>query len=113
MCTDCYVIVELDPLLEDPACTLSQKERAKRYVELGKQWSEGLQNRMIKVPATPAVIDAMEELCAAGVTLNVTLIFTMRQYEASRDAIWRGGPRRKSLDTFKRGDRIFLSLVEC
>ena len=31
---------------------------------------------MIKVPATPAGLDALEELCAAGVTLNVTLIFS-------------------------------------
>ncbi len=81
---------ELDPLLEDPACTLSCAERAGRYIELGKRWSKGHQNRMIKVPATPAGIEALEELSAAGVTLNVTLIFTTRQYEAARDAIWRG-----------------------
>ena len=61
-----------------------------RYIELGKKWSQGHVNRMIKVPATPAGIDALEELAAAGITLNVTLIFTMRQYEAARDAIWRG-----------------------
>ena len=109
---DGYVSFELDPLLEDPACTLSQKERAARYIELGKRWSEGHQNRMIKVPATPAGIDAMEELCAAGVTLNVTLIFTMRQYEASRDAIWRGAQRRKSLDNFKSVYSIFISRVD-
>src|SRR4051794_18505314 len=81
---DGYVSFELDPLLEDPACTLSVKERSARYIELGKRWSEGHQNRMIKVPATPAGIGAVEELCAAGITLNVTLIFTMRQYEAAR-----------------------------
>ena len=69
-------------------------ERVERYIELGKQWSAGHQNRMIKVPATPAGLDALEELAAAGVTLNVTLIFTMRQYEAARDAIWRGAQRR-------------------
>ena len=59
---DGYVSFELDPLLEDPACTLSQKERPARYIELGKRWSAGHQNRMIKVPATPAGIDALEEL---------------------------------------------------
>ena len=31
---------------------------------------------MIKVPATPAGLGALEELAAAGVTLNVTLIFS-------------------------------------
>ena len=67
---------------------------------------------MIKVPATPAGLDALEELAAAGVTLNVTLIFTMRQYEAARDAIWRGAQRRKSLDRFKSVYSIFVSRVD-
>ena len=109
---DGFVSFELDPLLEDPAGTLPRKERTARYMELGKRWSAGHQNRMIKVPATPAGIDAMEELCAAGVTLNVTLIFTMRQYEAARDAIWRGAQRRKSLDNFKSVYSIFISRVD-
>lgn len=107
-----YVSFELDPLLEDPACTLSRGERSARYVELGKRWSKGHQNRMIKVPATPAGLEALEELSAAGVTLNVTLIFTMRQYEAARDAIWRGAQRRKSLDGFKSVYSIFISRVD-
>ena len=67
---------------------------------------------MIKVPATPAGLDALEELCAAGVTLNVTLIFTMRQYEAARDAMWRGAQQRKSLDAFKSVYSIFVSRVD-
>ena len=83
---DGYVSFELDPLLEDPACKLSVEEKAARYIELGKKWSAGHRNRMIKVPATPGGLAALEELCAAGVTLNVTLIFSMRQYEAARDA---------------------------
>src|SRR6476620_8252878 len=36
---DGYVSFELDPLLEDPACSLSQSERVSRYIELGKRWS--------------------------------------------------------------------------
>jgi transaldolase len=107
-----YVSFELDPLLEDPTCTLSQKERAARYVELGKRWAAGHRNRMIKVPATPGGIDALEELTAAGVTINVTLIFTMRQYEAARAAIWRGAQRRKSLESFKSVYSIFISRVD-
>jgi transaldolase len=109
---DGYVSFELDPLLEDPECRLSQTERAARYIQLGKRWSEGHQNRMIKVPATPAGLDSLEELAAAGVTLNVTLIFTMRQYEAARDAIWRGAQRRRSLDSFKSVYSIFISRVD-
>jgi transaldolase len=109
---DGYVSFELDPLLEDPACTLSQDQRVARYIELGKKWSAGHKNRMIKVPATAAGIAALEELCAAGVTINVTLIFTMRQYEAARTAIWRGAQRRASLDQFKSVYSIFISRVD-
>ena len=56
---------------------------------------------MIKVPATPAGLDALEELCAAGITLNVTLIFSMRQYKAARDAVWRGAQRRRQARSFQ------------
>ena len=72
---DGYVSFELDPLLEDASCPLSTAERAARYVELGKAWNQGHTNRMIKVPATPAGLASLEELAAAGITLNVTLIF--------------------------------------
>jgi transaldolase len=109
---DGYVSFELDPLLEDPASPLSHQDRVARYVELGRRWSAGHDNRMIKVPATPAGLDALEELAAAGVALNVTLIFTLRQYEAARDAIWRGAQRRKSLDRFKSVYSIFISRVD-
>ncbi|MCA9118272.1 MAG: transaldolase, partial [Planctomycetaceae bacterium] len=71
-----YVSFELDPLLEAEDCPLSTAERTARYIELGKQWAEGHSNRMIKVPATPAGLAALEELAASGVTLNVTLIFS-------------------------------------
>lgn len=107
-----YVSFELDPLLEDASCKLSVADKAKRYVELGKKWAAGHQNRMIKVPATPGGLAAMEDLCAAGVTVNVTLIFSDRQYRAARDAIWRGAQRRSSRDTFKSVYSIFISRID-
>src|ERR1051326_5141638 len=64
---------------------------------------------MIKVPATPGGLAALEELAAASVTLNVTLIFSPRQYEAARDAIWRGAQKRSSLTAFKSVYSIFVS----
>jgi transaldolase len=109
---DGYVSFELDPLLEDPQLAPPHSDRVARYVELGRRWSEGRQNRMIKVPATPAGLDALEELSAAGVTLNVTLIFTPRQYRIARDAVWRGARRRRSLDAFKSVYSIFVSRVD-
>jgi transaldolase len=109
---DGYVSFELDPLLDDLESKMPVPERTKYYIELGKQWSKGHKNRMIKVPATPAGIGAMEELLAAGVTVNVTLIFSEEQYHASRDAIWRGAQRRPSLDTFKSVYSIFVSRLD-
>ncbi len=109
---DGYVSFEVDPLLEDPDNDLSHEERVAQYIELGTKWSSGHKNRMIKVPATPAGLDALEELAARGVPLNVTLIFTMRQYQVARDAIWRGAQRLDTLDQFKSVYSIFVSRVD-
>ena len=85
----------------------------RRYIELGIKYAANQTNRMIKVPATDAGLDCLEELAAHGVTLNVTLCFTGRQYTAARDAIWRGAQRRKKgLDGFKSVYSIFVSRVD-
>lgn len=107
-----WVSFELDPILEDPDVGLSDADRTAKYIALGKQWAKGHTNRMIKVPATPAGLGALEELAAAGVTLNVTLIFTMDQYIAARDAIWKGAQRRDSLKDFKSVYSIFISRID-
>ncbi len=109
---DGYVSFELDPLLEDPQLGPPHAERVARYVELGKRWSAGHKNRMIKVPATPAGLESLEALAAHGVPLNVTLIFSMRQYVAARDAVWRGARRRGDLATFKSVYSIFVSRLD-
>ena len=44
--------------------------------------------------------------------MNVTLIFTPRQYRAAREAVWRGAQRRPSLDRFKSVYSIFVSRVD-
>ena len=108
-----YVSFELDPLLEDKASPTPTAQATARYIELGKKWSAGHRNRMIKVPATEAGLGALEELAAAGITLNVTLIFSMRQYKLARDAVWRGAQRRKNgLADFKSVYSIFISRVD-
>lgn len=109
---DGYVSFELDPLLEDVEQSLPFTERVDQYIELGKQWSAGHENRMIKVPATPAGLDALEELVAAGISVNVTLVFTARQYQCARDAVWRGAQRRENLNSFKSVYSIFVSRVD-
>lgn len=109
---DGYVSFELDPLLEDAACPLSIADKAAKYVELGKKWAAGHSNRMIKVPATPGGLGALEELCAHGITLNVTLIFSERQLRAANEAVWRGAQKRASRDMFKSVFSIFVSRLD-
>ncbi len=109
---DGYVSFEVDPLLEDPELDMPHARRVSQYVHLGQEWSAGHENRMIKVPATPAGLQSMEELAAAGVTINATLIFTLRQYLAARDAIWRGAQRRATLDGLKSVYSIFVSRLD-
>lgn len=109
---DGYVSFELDPLLEDLKLGPPHAERVARYIQLGRKWSAGHENRMIKVPATPAGLDSLEELAAAGITLNVTLIFSAEQYRAARNAVWRGAQRRDNLGRFKSVYSIFVSRID-
>lgn len=110
---DGWVSFELDPLIEDVANPLPHKERVDRYVQLGKKWSANQKNRMIKVPATPAGLEAVEHLAAHGITLNVTLIFSERQYKIARENVWKGAQRRPGgLGSFKSVYSIFVSRVD-
>ena len=53
-----------------------------------------LTNVLIKVPATDAGVSAIEELTAAGVNVNVTLLFSLERYEEVIEAYLRGLERR-------------------
>ena len=113
-CNDGWVSFELDPLLESADNTMDVQTKAKAYVALGKQWGVGHVNRMIKVPATPGGLAALEDLAAAGIALNVTLVFSERQYTGARDAIWRGAQKLDDarLKRFKSVYSIFISRVD-
>lgn len=109
---DGWVSFELDPLLEDPELGPPHEERVARYIALGKKWAKGQDNRMIKIPATPAGLDALEELAAVGITINVTLCFTPRQYRIARENLFAGAKRYGNLDRFKSVYSIFVSRVD-
>jgi transaldolase len=110
---DGYVSFEVDPLLEDPKLGPPHAERVRRYVELAKKWAAGHRNRMIKIPATAAGLDALEAVAAAGITINVTLIFSDRQYRLARENVWRGAQRRPGgLAGLKSVYSIFVSRVD-
>lgn len=71
---DGYVSLEVSPTLaNDAAGTVAEAKRL--HGALGRP------NVMIKVPATDEGILAMAELIGAGISINVTLIFSLRQYE--------------------------------
>jgi transaldolase len=83
---DGYVSLEVSPhLAHDTERTISEAKRLRAVV--------GRPNVMIKVPATPAGIPAIEELIAAGVSVNVTLMFSMKHYEAVARAYIKGVER--------------------
>jgi transaldolase len=81
-----YVSLEVSPALaNDTAGTVAAAHRLQQTV--------GRANLLIKVPATPAGIQAFEQLSAAGLSVNVTLIFSLAQYEAVAQAYLRGSLR--------------------
>lgn len=72
---DGYVSLEVSPLLaNDYEGTVNEARRLHRQV--------GRKNLMVKVPATPAGIPAIQTLIADGININVTLIFSLDGYEA-------------------------------
>ncbi len=67
---DGYVSLEVSPhLAHDTEKTISEAKRLRAAVNRP--------NLMVKVPATPAGIPAIEELIAAGININITLMFSM------------------------------------
>jgi transketolase/transaldolase len=82
-----FVSFEVSPRLShDVSGTI---EAAKRLWEV-----IGRPNAMIKIPATPAGIVALEEVVYAGINTNMTLIFSASQIQAVRAAHRRGLARR-------------------
>jgi transaldolase len=54
----------------------------------------GRPNLLIKIPGTPQGLPAVEECIAAGIPVNVTLLFSAAHYEAAADAFCAGLERR-------------------
>jgi transaldolase len=69
---------------------------ADRLTEQGRRFGALAPNMQVKVPATRAGVQAAEDLTAAGVTVNVTVCFTVPQAIALADAIERGLRRREA-----------------
>ncbi len=72
---DGYVSLEVSPeLARDCEGTVNEARRLHQAV--------GRKNLMIKVPATPECIPAIQQLISDGININVTLIFSLEGYAA-------------------------------
>jgi transaldolase / glucose-6-phosphate isomerase len=80
---DGYVSLEVSPTLaNDSAKTLEQAKELWTTV--------GRSNLMIKIPATKAGLPAIRQAIAAGINVNVTLIFSIERYREVIDAYMSG-----------------------
>ena len=84
---DGWVSMEVSPLLaNDTASTINAAKQIHTQA--------ACKNLFVKIPGTPAGIDAIEESIFAGVPINVTLLFSREQYIAAAEAYLRGIERR-------------------
>ncbi|MFN8560274.1 MAG: transaldolase family protein [Anaerolineae bacterium] len=86
---DGYVSLEVSPLIANDSAT-TRSEALRLFAAVNRP------NVMIKIPATEAGIPAIEEAIAAGVNVNVTLIFGVENYRQVAEAYIRGLERRKA-----------------
>jgi transaldolase len=84
---DGFVSVEVSPnLAHDTAATIAQ---AREF------WDRlARPNVMIKIPATPEGVPAIADTLAAGINVNVTLIFSLLRYREVIEAFFDGMERR-------------------
>ncbi len=76
---DGYVSLEVSPdLAYDTEGTIAQARRL--FAAIGRP------NAFIKVPATPEGIPAIQTLIGEGININVTLMFSLDQYDAVAEA---------------------------
>ncbi len=107
--TDGFVSLEVSPLLAyDTAATMEETRRLWRSVDRP--------NLCIKIPGTPACVPAIEEMIYEGVNINVTLLFSVADYDAVAKAYMAGLERRaaegKPLGQVASVASFFLSRVD-
>jgi len=106
---DGRVSIEVNPrLAHDTAATVEEARRLHQRV--------ARENVMIKVPATEAGLPAITTLIADGISINVTLIFSLERYRQVMEAYLRGLERRATaggaLDRIFSVASFFVSRVD-
>ncbi len=102
---DGFVSLEVSPeLAHDTSATIADAMRLWSAVDRP--------NLMVKVPATVAGIPAIEELTAAGLNINATLMFSLSDYEAVAMAYIRGAERAADPTSLASVASFFVSRVD-
>ena len=107
--TDGFVSLEVSPrLAHDTQATIDEARRLDAAVDRP--------NLMIKVPATPAGLPAVETLLTEGVNVNITLIFAQAVYRGVVDAYLRAlenrSARGESVDDVASVASTFVSRID-
>ncbi len=106
---DGYISLEVSPTLaRDTEGTIAEARRL--FAALSRP------NIMIKVPATPEGIPAIETLISEGININVTLIFSLSSYEDVMNAYLTGLEKRlaagQPIDHISSVASFFVSRVD-
>ena len=107
--TDGFVSIEVAPALahDGPRTIAMVRELWKRVDR---------PNAMIKIPATAEGISAIEQCTAEGININVTLVFSVKMYEAAALAYVRGLERRLGagdpIERMASANSLFLSRID-
>ena len=106
---DGRVSIEVDPRLA--------RDTARTIAEAHALWAEVQRaNLYIKIPATVEGLPAITDVTADGISVNVTLIFSIERYQAVMDAYASGLEQRldrgESLDGIRSVASFFVSRVD-
>ncbi|SFK98528.1 transaldolase [Nitrosomonas aestuarii] len=106
---DGFVSLEVSPhFANDTGQTITEAKRL--WMKLDRP------NVMIKVPATPEGLPAITQLIAAGININVTLLFGVARYQEVADAFMDGlqecVTQNKPLDNIASVASFFLSRID-
>ncbi|TBN56689.1 transaldolase [Glaciihabitans arcticus] len=106
---DGRVSIEVEPgFAHDAAATIQQAQQLWTKVDRP--------NALIKIPATLEGLEAITETIAAGISVNVTLIFSLERYRAVIDAYLTGLEKAKAnghdLSTLHSVASFFVSRVD-